>query len=86
MLFDLSAAGEIASGATTLVDPPSPPKELHEVPLPPDPLPELPGFPGISEFSQRVAEVHRRVEAHKWELREGLSSLPPPTPQLSLIA
>ena len=60
--------GVTTSGTTTPVDPPSPPEELHKVPLPPDPLPELPGLPGISEFNQRVAEVHRRVELHNQEI------------------
>ena len=49
--------GVTTSGTITLVDPPSPPEELHKVPLPPDPLPELPGLPEVSEFNQRVADV-----------------------------
>ena len=44
--------GVTTSGTTTPVDPPSPSKELHEVPLPTDPLPELPGLPDVSEFNQ----------------------------------
>ena len=43
--------GVTTSGTTTLVDLPSPPEELHKVPLPPDPLPKLPELPGISEFN-----------------------------------
>ena len=34
--------GVTTSGTTTLVDPPTPPEELHEVPLPPALLPKLP--------------------------------------------
>ena len=62
--------GVTTSGTTTLVDPPSPPQEFHEVPLPPSPLPELPELPGISEFNRRVEIVHQRVELHNWQLRE----------------
>ena len=43
--------GVTTSGMTILVDPLSPPQELHEVPLPPAPLPKLPELPGISNFN-----------------------------------
>ena len=56
--------GVTTSGTTTLVDPPSPPQELHEVPLPPAPLPELLELPGISDFNRRVESLQQRVEAH----------------------
>ena len=62
--------GVTTSGTTTLVDPLSPPEELHKVPLPPAPLPELPELPGISGFNQRVEELRQRVEAHNQSLRE----------------
>ena len=76
------------SGTTTPVDPPTPPEELHEVPLPLDPLPEIEGIPRISEFNQRVTDLQRRVEAFNHEIGAGPSnpSPPPPQPQLSLIA
>ena len=62
--------GVTTSGTTTPVDLPSPPEELHEVPLPPNPLPDLPGLPEISDFNRRVAEVRQRVEQHNQQLRE----------------
>ena len=46
-----TVTGVTTLGTTTPVDPPTPPEELHEVPLPPDPLPEIEGIPGISEFN-----------------------------------
>ena len=56
--------GVTTSGTTTPVDLPSPPQELHEVPLPPAPLPKLPELPGISNFNRRVEMLCQRVEAH----------------------
>ena len=62
--------GVTSSGTTTLVDPPSPPQELHEVPLPPDPLPKLRELPGMSNFNQRVETLCQREEAHNQQLRD----------------
>ena len=62
--------GVTTSGTTTPVDLPSPPQELHQVPLPPDPLPELPELPGISDFNQRVEMLCQQVVAHNQGLRE----------------
>ena len=62
--------GVTTSGTTTLVDLPSPPQELHKVPLPPAPLPELPELSGISDFNQRLETLRQRVEAHNQQLRE----------------
>ena len=62
--------GVTTSGATTPVDLPSSPQELHEVPLPPDPFPELPELPGISNFNQRVETLHQQIIAHNQRLRE----------------
>ena len=80
--------GVTTSRTTTLVDPSTPPEELHKVPLPPNPLPEIEGIPGISEFNQRVTDLWRRVEAFNHEIGAGPSNPPPspPQPQLSLIA
>ena len=80
--------GVTTSGTTTPVDPPTPPEELHEVPLPPNPLPEIEGIPRISEFNRRVTELRRRVETFNHEIGAGPSYPPPspPQPQLSLIA
>ena len=69
-----SVTGVTTSGTTTLVDLPSPPKELHKVPLPPDPLPKLPGLPEIFDFNWRVAIVHQRVKQHNRQVREGPST------------
>ena len=80
--------GVTTSETTTLVDPPTPPEGLHEVPLPPDPLPKIEGIPGISDFNRRVTDLRRRVEAFNREIGAGPSNppAPPPQPQLSLIA
>ena len=52
------------------MNPPSPPQELHQVPLPPPTLPELPELPGISDFNRRTEALCQRVEAHNQHLRE----------------
>ena len=80
--------GVTTSGTTTPVDPPSPPEELHEVPLPPNPLPEIEGLPEITILNQRIANLRRRVVAFNQEIGAGPSNPPPspPQPQLSLIA
>ena len=82
-----AVTGVTTLGTTTPVDPLTPPKELHEVPLPPDPLPEIEGIPGISEFNRRVTDLQRRVEAFNHKIGAGPSNppQPPPQPQLSLI-
>ena len=76
-----SATGVTASGTTTPVDPPSEEEELHKIPLPPNPLPKIPGFPPVSEINRRTEELHQRIEAHNWSLREQ-----PPTPHQRLAA
>ena len=45
-----SVTGVTTSGTTTPVDPPSPPEELHKVPLPPDPLPNLKSLTSTEEL------------------------------------
>ena len=62
--------GVTTSGTTTPVNLPSPPQELHKVPLPPPTLPELPELPGISDFNQRVEALQQRVELHNQHVRE----------------
>ena len=62
--------GVTTSGATTPVNPSTPPQELHKAPLPPPTLPELPELPGIANFNFQVEAVWLWVEAHNWQLRE----------------
>ena len=83
-----AVTGVTTLGTTTLVDPPTPPEELHKVPLPPDPLPEIEGIPKISEFNRRVSDLWRRVVNFNQSIGAGPSNppQPPPQPQLWLIA
>ena len=63
--------GVTTSGTTTPVDLPSPPEELHKVPLPPAPLPKLPELPGITNFNRQTEALHQQIIGHNrsiWEL------------------
>ena len=62
--------GVTTSGTTTPVDLPSPPKELHEVPLPPAPFPKLPELPGITDLNRQTEALCQRIIEHNRSLRE----------------
>ena len=64
-----SVTGVTNLGTTTPLDLPSPPQELHEIPLPPPALPKLPALPGIADFNQRTEALCQRIIEHNQQLR-----------------
>ena len=61
--------GVTTSGATTLVNPPSPPEELHQIPLP-EQIKELLELPRIADYNRQVAALRTRVEERNRQIQQ----------------